>query len=257
MNKSTSRYIWEIIGLIVVEDLIIFNPHYVLDPFNLSEAGAIAAQEIISFVIFVLINIFIVKVKINLIPTVSWGRILILAVPIYIVIVAAVQRIVTNTHLDVPLGITVGLGAGIFEEFFYRGLILGTLMRLFSKQTSKARQIWYPLLITSLIFGLDHSTNAFSQPAINTLFQVIQSFTLALIMGALYIRPGSLMMSILFHGIWDFVGSVAVGSVLSTTTVNATFIVSNLVLDLILFSGAWFYLRAKKIPSIRLDRFYR
>ncbi|KAL3951505.1 hypothetical protein B2D44_00910, partial [Lactobacillus hilgardii] len=58
-----------------------------------------------------------------------------------IVIAAAIQRIVTNTHLDVPLGMTVGLGVGIFEEFFYRGLILGTLMRLFSKQTSKARQI--------------------------------------------------------------------------------------------------------------------
>nr|WP_261911590.1 CPBP family intramembrane glutamic endopeptidase [Lentilactobacillus hilgardii] len=112
-------------------------------------------------------------------------------------------------------------------------------------------------MITSLIFGVDHSTNALSQPVINTLFQVIQSFTLALIMGAFYIRSGSLIMSILFHGIWDFVGSVAVGSVLSTTTVNATFIVSNLILDLILFSGAWFYLRAKKIPSIRLDRFYR
>ncbi|MFT8994810.1 lysostaphin resistance A-like protein [Lentilactobacillus hilgardii] len=126
-----------------------------------------------------------------------------------IVIAVAIQRIVINTHLDVPLGITVGLGAGIFEEFFYRGLVLGTLMRLFSKKASKARQIWYPLLITSLIFGLDHSTNAFSQPAINTLFQVIQSFTLSLIMGALYIRSGSLIMSILFHGIW---GSVAVGS---------------------------------------------
>nr|WP_263799125.1 CPBP family intramembrane glutamic endopeptidase [Lentilactobacillus hilgardii] len=85
-----------------------------------------------------------------------------------IVIAAAIQRIVTNTHLDVPLGITVGLGAGIFEEFFYRGLILGTLMRLFSKQTSKARQIWYPLLITSLIFGLDHSTKPFlNQPLIH------------------------------------------------------------------------------------------
>jgi membrane protease YdiL (CAAX protease family) len=202
-------------------------------------------------------NIFIVKVKINLVPTVSWGRLLILAVPIYIVFAAAIQRIVTNTHLNIPLGITAGLGAGIVEEYFYRGLILGTLMKLFSKQTSKARQIWYPLLITSLIFGLDHSTNAFSQPVINTIFQVIQTFMMALILGALYIRSGSLIMSMLFHGIWDFVGSVAVGSIISTTTVNTLFITSNIILDLIIFLGAWFYLRAKKLPSIRLDRFYR
>lgn len=257
MNKSDNRYIWEIFGLIVVEELIIFNLHYVLDPFNLSQTEAVAAQEIISFIIFVLINIFIVKVTISLAPTVSWWRLLILAVPIYVVIAAAIQRIVTSAHPDFTLGIIAGLGVGIFEEYFYRGLILGVLMKLFRKQPSKARQIWYPLLITSLIFGLDHSTNAFSQPLINTLFQMIQTFMMALILGALYIRSGSLIMPILFHGIWDFVGSVAVGSILSTTTVNAFFIASNIILDLILLFGAWFYLRRKKLPIIKLDPFYR
>jgi hypothetical protein len=63
MNKSDNRYIWEIFGLIVVEELIIFNLHYVLDPFKLSQTGEVAAQEIISFVIFVLINIFIAQIS--------------------------------------------------------------------------------------------------------------------------------------------------------------------------------------------------
>ncbi|MFT8400750.1 MAG: CPBP family intramembrane glutamic endopeptidase [Lentilactobacillus diolivorans] len=257
MNKSVSRCIWEIIGLVIFQDFLIFNLHDVLDPFHLSQVGQVAAQEIIFFILFLLINLFITKVRINLAPSVPWWRLLILAVPIYIAIAAAVQRIVTHAQLTIPLAITTGLGAGIFEEFFYRGLILGILMKVFSRQASRVRQIWYPLLITSLIFGLDHSTNAFSQPLVNTLFQMVQTFAMALIFGALYLRSGSLIMPMLFHGTWDFVGAVATGSILSTTTVNTAFVVSNIVMDLILILGAWYYLRHKKLQEIRLDRFYR
>lgn len=254
MPKSLSRSIWEVAGLVILLEILLFTIGYALADFKLTDAGFIAAQEIIFFIIFWVINALITKVKVSLVPTVPWRQIFILALPIYLVWIIGIVALVRGAK-NLPLAIAAGIGAGIFEEFFYRGIILGILVKIFQKQSSKTHQIWYPVLITSVLFGLGHMGNVMSQSLPNTLLQVLQAFSLGIIFAAIYLRSGSLFIPMLLHGSWDFSLTAINGGISSTNTVTFMAVVSGIIMDLILFLIGAYFLRSKKLQQIELHNF--
>lgn len=76
----------------------------------------------------------------------------------------------------------------ILEELIYRGVVLGEL-RLFSSERSA-------LIIQALIFGLIHAN----------FIQSVYAFVLGLVIGYIYYKTESMLMSILTHMAFNFLG---------------------------------------------------
>ncbi len=89
---------------------------------------------------------------------------------------------------------------GIAEEFTFRGMILGSLIHNWRGKNP----ILGGVLLSSLIFGLTHAVNAFSQPLPNTIVQIVVAFSLGVILAFMYLRTNNLITPILFHLLVDF-----------------------------------------------------
>lgn len=89
---------------------------------------------------------------------------------------------------------------GIAEEITFRGMILGSLIHNWKGK----KPILGSVLLSSLIFGLTHAINAFSQPLPNTIVQIVVAFSLGVILAFMYLRTNNLITPILFHMLVDF-----------------------------------------------------
>lgn len=89
---------------------------------------------------------------------------------------------------------------GIAEEITFRGMILGSLIHNWQGK----KPILGSVLLSSLIFGLTHAINAFSQPLPNTIVQIVVAFSLGVILAFMYLRTNNLITPILFHMLVDF-----------------------------------------------------
>ena len=83
--------------------------------------------------------------------------------------------------------LTVAIIGPIAEEVLFRGLMLGSL----SKRCNK----WLAIIATALIFGLVHG-----HP-----IAIIYASALGILMGWLYCKTGSLLATVIFHMIYNFV----------------------------------------------------
>ncbi len=93
------------------------------------------------------------------------------------------------------VGLAVGVGAGVAEEAFFRGVLL----RLLDKQFGS----WAALGITSLIFGGSHLNNG-GAGAIGALSLVIEA---GLLLGAAYLITRRLWFAVGVHIGWNFAES--------------------------------------------------
>lgn len=121
---------------------------------------------------------------------------------------------VTNrTPIDVLQAAVIGTIAAVPEEYLFRGVMLGELIRAF--YVAHHRHAKYQLLVciglSSLVFSLAHLSNLPAQGLVITIAQVIQAFGMGAIFAALYIRYGSLLMPILIHFLIDFVITLVSG----------------------------------------------
>ncbi|WP_416353409.1 lysostaphin resistance A-like protein [Agrilactobacillus fermenti] len=103
--------------------------------------------------------------------------------------------------------VVVGGCTAISEEFLFRGIIFGYLLRIVKRGDHK--HIWLALTLSSLIFALSHLSNLQIQSLSSTLFQIIQAFGVGLLFATLYLKTGSLISSILLHFLIDFAGIAA------------------------------------------------
>lgn len=88
--------------------------------------------------------------------------------------------------------------AGVAEEICTRGIPLPVIMR--SKPDNK--QIRLSIFMTAVIFGLLHMLNGGGG---ENLFQVAFAFVVGLFFGAVYLRTGSILVTIVFHFLYDFI----------------------------------------------------
>lgn len=137
-------------------------------------------------------------------PVVIWGLILMLI---------GWFTVTSRTPIDVLQAAVIGTIAAVPEEYLFRGVMLGGLIRAF--YVAHHRHAKYQLLfcigLSSLVFSLAHLSNLPAQGLVITIAQVIQAFGMGAIFAALYIRYGSLLMPILIHFLIDFVITLVSG----------------------------------------------
>ncbi|MGT2907770.1 CPBP family intramembrane glutamic endopeptidase [Streptococcus dentiloxodontae] len=104
--------------------------------------------------------------------------------------------------------LTIGLFAGIVEEYVLRGIVLGYLMQ---RQSLTVGRIRIALIVSSFFFGLLHLLNISSQPLVGTLIQILNTANFGLFAGAVYLRTKSLIWVMAEHIIYDLAITMAGG----------------------------------------------
>ncbi|WP_393959450.1 CPBP family intramembrane glutamic endopeptidase [Priestia megaterium] len=82
------------------------------------------------------------------------------------------------------------------EEMVFRGFILNLLL-------SKSYKV--AVLLSSLLFAFTHSLNMLSGQSVgNTIFQILFAFVIGLVLALLIVNGQSIVVTILFHGLNNF-----------------------------------------------------
>lgn len=98
------------------------------------------------------------------------------------------------------------------EEYLFRGIILGKILKLLSiKLNNKRMSIIISIILSSLIFGSMHAINLMHQPLLFTVAQMIQTFGLVMLLAAVYIKSGSIIFPMLIHFSLDSMVILIVG----------------------------------------------
>lgn len=95
------------------------------------------------------------------------------------------------------------LFVGIFEEFLVRGFVLNVLLEKLKNNGFRGKI--KAIAISSLLFGLIHFLNLFSEPQMlnATIAQFFYSVFIGVFLGALYLRTGNIWVVAFYHFIYD------------------------------------------------------
>lgn len=151
-----------------------------------------------------IIYVYIFKIK-DFFSFSKFNLAFILACPLILYILVSLF----DSNLTIPtvntllIGILLGLGPGVSEEILFRGILISYLMKFF--KNSKA--IYGVLIFSALLFGLIHVTNVFvGAPLDSSIFQAFYTFSMGIILGAVYLRTGNIWIPIIFHSLIDIIG---------------------------------------------------
>lgn len=94
---------------------------------------------------------------------------------------------------------------GIFEEVIFRGLIQNMLCEM---GRNKEKQESLCIFIAAIIFGMTHILNLIEKPyfVLGTFTQIIYTFCLGVLLGAIYWKTRSLLFVIVLHSFFNFLG---------------------------------------------------
>lgn len=94
--------------------------------------------------------------------------------------------------------------AGLSEEVLFRYFILVCLLNHFSRSGRLKRAIFLSISLSSLIFGLVHSTNLLTgQDLPNTSMQILYATAIGFLFAVLYLYTGKLSLAIIYHALID------------------------------------------------------
>lgn len=129
-----------------------------------------------------------------------------LAIPGYsflgFIIMAAFKNIQlhpVNVILEI---IFMFITVGIFEEIYFRGIIIGVLNDHFGHKDAKS--VWATIILSGILFGTFHLLNFFSGiNPLSVLIQVISCTGIGIFFGTVYVRSRNLYSLIFLHAIHD------------------------------------------------------
>lgn len=253
MHRTTRQNFWLAIFLEVFVLALLF---YVIPPVeNLitrNDTGQFFVQDLTLLIIFGAINLIWIKQPIHFSLHTSIGSALLLAWPMYLILLSAVIQLANGRANNLIKASVVGISAGVFEEYLFRGLILGISLYVFTKYKTHS-QIWSAVIFSSILFGITHGINAFSQPWDQTALQIISTACFGIFLAALYLRSGSLILPMLTHGLWDFNSTLASTSVFKESAVTGQEILIQGIFGLFFILLAIFYLRKKRTDSLKIN----
>ena len=161
--------------------------------------------------------------------------------PIFVVSLISLFSSLTGIlgeNLNIPnlisliiLAITIGMA----EEFFFRGFIQGEIVDAYGKSR---KQVIISVVVSGVIFGLVHITNALSgQDIITTLMQVLQASSLGILLGSIYFITKNIWSVVFLHAFYDF--AIMLGEVnsykdcINSTDISMIMLIFTLVVSLI------------------------
>lgn len=236
------------IGLTFVFEMILALGFGLLYRPNISMATFVFAQEIFLLIMIWLLNRFYLKQPIHFSYHGTWGQILPLLFLSAFLAATLLGLIPQHPHADLKLPFMIGLGAAIFEEYCFRGVIFGLLLRRLKAAISYKRTL-LAAACSALLFGLMHLLNLTRQAAIPTFMQIIQVTALGMIFAALYLRSGSLLVPMLTHFLLDFTSTFGNQSITVSDQISWG---STLMVTLFYLVIAAVYLRPSQFPNFKL-----
>ncbi|WKN29142.1 CPBP family intramembrane metalloprotease [Apilactobacillus kunkeei] len=114
-------------------------------------------------------------------------------------------------HKHFWLALDVGAIAAVPEELMFRGIVLAFVLKLMMRKTTSQSRVIASLIISALIFGAFHYINLSSQSFGYTSLQVINAAALGMLLGAVYIKSGTIIVPMALHFIYDFMITIATG----------------------------------------------
>lgn len=210
----------------------------------------ILIRELILLAIAYWLNKNWVGEKILLDSTVSIKSVFVLNIPTWFLLISAISNVVAGSgHIDrIPLALAVGVGAGVFEEYLFRGVILRGILSL----SNDPHRVWIAVLTSSFMFGISHMINIGHQPLEPTIVQGASAMILGLFLAALYLRTKNIIWPMLFHGLNDFGSVYVLGSASYTSNLDPT----RLIGEFIVLGGLAIIFLRKSQQSKILDADY-
>lgn len=135
-------------------------------------------------------------------------------IPFLIVVAAALGiilegYIVNGIKAPTLTAITGSLMAGIVEEVAFRMIPISLAMR----RGSEKKNICIAIIVSTILFGLIHVGNiSAGQSAVGTLLQVVNAIGLGVFLGAIYLRTGNLLITMIYHTVYDFLVFLQAGA---------------------------------------------
>ena len=179
--------------------------------------------------------------------------------PIFVVSLISLFSSLTGIlgeNLNIPnlisliiLAITIGMA----EEFFFRGFIQGEIVDAYGKSR---KQVIISVVVSGVIFGLVHLTNALSgQDIITTLMQVLQASSLGILLGSIYFITKNIWSVVFLHAFYDF--AIMLSEVnsykdcINSTDISTVMLIFTLVVSLIYvviyLAGAYLNLQKRHV----------
>jgi len=188
---------------------------------------------------------------------------------LFVFIMFPENRFIAPNPLDYAVAaLSQVIGVGIYEEVFFRGLVLKILLK---KMGHSKRGIINVCIISSAIFGMVHVTNIVGvarnveylsvAAVLPVISQIIFATAFGVLAAALFLRSGTLWIPILLHGVGNlvaqtFVSFISRGSIMQLFQTSAEmsiaeFITSTLMSAIPLLVAGLLLL--KKVPSSYQD----
>lgn len=167
-----------------------FTDHYML---------YLNIYKILSIFVILILNHYLFSQKLYLKPNFSeFGWQIFIFICLLIVVVSLKTKYFW-TALD------VGIIAALPEEIMFRGVIMGWILEKITRFKQTYVNVSIALGISGVVFGCFHYINLLHQSFGFTTLQVMNAVGLGMILGAIYVKSGSLLIPIATHFIWDFV----------------------------------------------------
>ncbi|MFX3636325.1 MAG: lysostaphin resistance A-like protein [Candidatus Pristimantibacillus sp.] len=123
---------------------------------------------------------------------------------------------------------------GFVEETLFRGIMLRTLI-------SKGKAV--AIIGSSILFGITHALQALSGQSLeDTILQIGYAFILGFVLAILVVRNGSIILTVLFHGLHNFLNF--------TGNTPSTNLYTYLVIAILLLQLLWLFSSNKNNSSI-------
>ena len=123
---------------------------------------------------------------------------------------------------------------GFVEETLFRGIMLRILM---------PRGKTLAIVGSSVLFGITHALQALSGQSLeDTILQIVYAFILGFVLAILVVRNGSIILTILFHGLHNFLNF--------TGNTPSTNLYTYLVLAILLLQLLWLFISTKNNSSL-------
>ncbi|WP_057875384.1 CPBP family intramembrane glutamic endopeptidase [Liquorilactobacillus aquaticus] len=182
--------------LLIIDFLLEFSViHKIRIALNLSGISGLFFYKVCSFIILLCLNYLLTKQSVFFKFTPSANIIKALAI---IPVIFLIFFLAGSKRL--PEALIVGTVAAVPEEYLFRGILLGKMLKLFSfKSKDKNMSILFSILISSLLFSLIHLTNLSDQSLISTICQMIQVFGMGILLAVVYIKSGSIVFPMSIH----------------------------------------------------------
>lgn len=199
---------------IIFHESIITN-HYMLD---------LNIYKILSIFVILILNHYLFSQKFYLKPNFSeFGWQIFIFICLLIIVINIYSK-----HFWTALD--VGIIAALPEELMFRGVIMGWILEKITRFKQTYVNVSIALGISGIIFGCFHYINLAQQSFSFTTLQVINAVGIGMILGAIYIKSGSLLIPISFHFIYDFIATLIQGMPETNyTAVSTTEIVGQII----------------------------